>query len=461
MEDPAPPSEQSTARNFRDQLSFIFLFIITLTCVIYLMTELRAVLQPLVWALVFVMTVHPITQRVESILLALFRKCGIFEKNEEWQKFCYEMVTAIGREREDVGETTRQRGRPKQRSSSQLPPPILIPDGESCIPRFCGVCVSITIILVFIAGFTFLLLESVWHMKEDLEVYEVGAQRFVNTTEAVLGKMFLTLPKKVVDDLTKSVIVSGEHFLHESITGVIHSTGRVVMECLMMSLYIGFWLCAPMPTNESTQLLFQRYIYMKSASCFGYGLSVGILLSVLRVELAVIFGLTTFVFNFVPEVGAFIAMLLPVPVILLDSRLDSPFFTLTIAMLGQLGLKFLFGNIVEVKMVESDQLMRMHPVIILSAVAFFGFVWGPTGMLVSVPIMGYLKVSMLNEFVPTAYRDAVLVFLEGDRQAPMRHFVRMHNDKCKRDRDRELKREFAQEDFLQDPMYLGNGKEET
>eukprot|EP00397_Hematodinium_sp_SG-2012_P030876 GEMP01032732.1.p1 GENE.GEMP01032732.1~~GEMP01032732.1.p1 ORF type:complete len:369 (+),score=65.33 GEMP01032732.1:678-1784(+) len=175
------------------------------------------------------------------------------------------------------------------------------------------------------------------------------------------------------------------------------------------------------PRRRGTHALFQRYIYMKSASCFGYGLSVGILLYVLKVDLAVVFGLTAFIFNFVPEVGAFIAMLLPLPVILLDSRIDNPFFTFAVASMGQMGLKFLFGTVLEVKMVESDQLMRMHPVVILVAVAFFGYLWGPTGMLVSVPIMGYFKISLLNDSVPAVYRDAILVFLEGDVDAPLWH----------------------------------------
>jgi len=193
------------------------------------------------------------------------------------------------------------------------------------------------------------------------------------------------------------------------------------MELMMMCLYLTFLLCAPMPTSERTHALFQRYIYFKSASCFGYGLCVGILLQILNVDLAVVFGLTNFIFNFVPEVGPFIAMILPIPVILMDSRLETPLFTLTVALLGQMGLKFLFSNIVEIKMVESDQLMRMHPVVILVAVTFFGYVWGPTGMLVSVPLMAYVKVFILNESVPAVYRNAILVFLEGDTDAPLRH----------------------------------------
>merc|ERR1719341_1985299 len=42
-------------------------------------------------------------------------------------------------------------------------------------------------------------------------------------------------------------------------------------------------------------------------------------------------------------------------------------------------------------------------------------------MLVSVPLMAYVKVFILNESVPAVYRNAILVFLEGDSDAPLRH----------------------------------------
>merc|ERR550514_1328474 len=93
--------------------------------------------------------------------------------------------------------------------------------------------------------------------------------------------------------------------------------------------------------------------------------------------------------------------------------------TLGFAMFGQLALKFLFGNIVEVKLIESQEDMRMHPVVILFLVAFFGWIWGATGMLLSVPIMAAAKASM--HVLPPAYRDPLLIVLEGDRTAPQRY----------------------------------------
>merc|ERR1712060_366546 len=114
-------------------------------------------------------------------------------------------------------------------------------------------------------------------------------------------------------------------------------------------------------------------------------------------------------------------MMLPCPVILLDSRLDRPMLTMLFALLGQLALKFAFSNIIEVKLIESDKKLRMHPVMILLSVGVFGYLWGPTGMLLSVPLIGLLKIALFSALVPSSYRDPILVVLEGDPNAPLKH----------------------------------------
>merc|ERR1740123_2367503 len=111
----------------------------------------------------------------------------------------------------------------------------------------------------------------------------------------------------------------------------------------MMLLYMVFWLCAPIDIDPTVARLFKRYIMLKSMVSVFYALCVWLLLHLLQVQLAVVFGLLTFVCNFVPEVGPFIAAVLPVPVILFDGRLAEPWVVLGVALAGQLALKFVFG----------------------------------------------------------------------------------------------------------------------
>jgi len=201
----------------------------------------------------------------------------------------------------------------------------------------------------------------------------------------------------------------------------VNHVSSLLFGVMLTMLYTLFWLCSPVPMDSTIDIMFRKYILFKTLACFGYGVCVGLLLAALSIDLASVFALTTFALNYVPEVGPFMAMVLPCPVILLDSRLQRPTLVLLCAVLGQLALKFAFSNIIEVKLIESDKKLRMHPVMILLSVGIFGHLWGPTGMLLSVPLMALLKISLFSELVPASYRNPILIVLEGDREAPQKH----------------------------------------
>eukprot|EP00747_Dinoflagellata_sp_TGD_P067423 gnl/TRDRNA2_/TRDRNA2_155266_c8_seq3.p1 gnl/TRDRNA2_/TRDRNA2_155266_c8~~gnl/TRDRNA2_/TRDRNA2_155266_c8_seq3.p1 ORF type:complete len:605 (+),score=85.13 gnl/TRDRNA2_/TRDRNA2_155266_c8_seq3:40-1815(+) len=277
------------------------------------------------------------------------------------------------------------------------------------------------IVLGAIAGFVIMVIQSVISLQDNWAVYEKGARTTSETVQHMAARAFGTLPREVSDEIAMNALVRAEAVLSALIGEILSNGWRFVLEFLMMALYIAFWLTDPMPIGTSVEELFKRYIILKGLACLGYGICVGILLHILSIDLAAVFGLAAFCLSFIPEVGAFVAIVLPAPVILFDSRLEAPALTLVSASVAQLGLKFVFANVVEVKLVEADQLMKMHPVIILLAVACFGYIWGPTGMLLSVPLVAYVKLLMLGDSVPSRYRDPVLILLEGDLRAPAVH----------------------------------------
>lgn len=225
-------------------------------------------------------------------------------------------------------------------------------------------------------------------------------------------------------DASADMIKTAEDVLYGLLGDFVNNVSSLLLGMLLTLLYTLFWLCSPVPMDSSIDIMFRKYIMFKTLACFGYGICVGLLLAFLSIDLASVFAVTTFALNYVPEVGPFIAMVLPCPVILLDSRLERPVLVMVTALLAQIGLKFAFSNIIEVKLIESDKKLRMHPVMILLSVGIFGHLWGPTGMLLSVPLMALLKISLFSELVPASYRDPILVILEGDRDAPRKHGLR-------------------------------------
>lgn len=244
--------------------------------------------------------------------------------------------------------------------------------------------------------------------------YEKGAEALRVRTEAWMA----TLPDKVLQKLTSGALASMEEALSSLLSGALAATTHTVVQLLWLLLYTVFWLCQPMYIGKKVSGVFRRYIFLKGIASAGYAFCIWLLLHVLGVDLACVFGLITFVLNFIPEVGPFISMMLPLPVILFDDRMDNPLQFMMLALVGQLLLKVVWGNVVEIKLIESQQEMRMHPVVILFFVAFFQFFWGATGMLLSVPMVAALKATLHK--IPPVYRDPMLIFLEGDEAAPVR-----------------------------------------
>jgi len=281
-------------------------------------------------------------------------------------------------------------------------------------------------VLIVIGGFVSLfslffvmIYESVAHMKDSWQDYVEGAQRITNDTQAVISLISEQAFPNMMHDMTEKVVGSLGDIVSLLVSATVGNLSSTLVELLMIFLYMIFWLCHPVYIQESVAVLFKRYIMLKTLASAGYAFCVWVLLSTLGINLSVVFGLITFLFNFVPEVGPFLAAMLPIPVILFDGRLSNPWLVLGIALGGTLLLKFLFGNIVEVILIESQQDMKMHPVIILFLMAFFGWIWGATGMVLSVPLMAAAKGSMY--MLPPTYRNPLLMILEGDQRAPARY----------------------------------------
>mmetsp|Transcript_62687 Transcript_62687/g.118617 ORF Transcript_62687/g.118617 Transcript_62687/m.118617 type:complete len:275 (+) Transcript_62687:836-1660(+) len=264
-------------------------------------------------------------------------------------------------------------------------------------------------------------------MRTHWDVYQKGVQRLTSDAVGAFGWLFQKMPESMrtrYEDVTADVLKTAQDYLYSLLSNFVNNVSSLLLGIILTLLYTLFWLCSPVPMDSSIDIMFRRYIMLKTLVCFGFGVCVGMLLAFLSIDLASVFAFTTFALNYVPEVGPFIAMVLPIPVILLDSRFDRPFLVLLAAIVGQLALKLAFSNIIEVKLIENDKKLRLHPVMILLSVGLFGYLWGPTGTLLSVPLMALLKLSLFSDVVPSSYRDAILVILEGDRNAPQRHALK-------------------------------------
>lgn len=442
---------------FRERVGFLLLCVIGVYCSMRILVELKSILEPFLWALFLVMAWKPVVDALETQLdrglaYACFR-CRCTERKSHCepaeelanvgeddgllghQRIHQTDDTFFGKMATGDGELNRgalprgSRIHNRQMSSNDMDG-----DDEDLIggrsklrktaSRILAVMLVFLMTVAILTGFVSLILESARHMRDHWSVYQKGARNLTTETLRILSYVLQKMPDNVLaryESVTTDIMKTAQDLIYGLLGDVLNNIGSLLLGGSMTMLYTLFWLCSPVPIHSSIDAMFRRYIMFKTLACCGFGICVGVLLSFLSVDLASLFALTTFLLNYVPEVGPFVAMVLPCPLIMLDSRLENPFLVMITAVIGQLALKFAFSNIIEVKLIESDKKLRMHPVMILVSVGIFGFLWGPTGMLLSVPLMALVKVSLFSDLVPSSYRDPILILLEGDRDAPRRH----------------------------------------
>lgn len=113
------------------------------------------------------------------------------------------------------------------------------------------------------------------------------------------------------------------------------------------------------------------------------------ILHTLQVDLALVFGLMAFFLNFIPNIGSAIALFLPLPVIFLAPPEVMSTSAKLLAMGLPAGVQFLMGNVLEPRWLGKS--LDLNPIVVLLSLIFWGVLWGPVGMLLSVPITAVIK----------------------------------------------------------------------
>ena len=146
----------------------------------------------------------------------------------------------------------------------------------------------------------------------------------------------------------------------------------------------------------------RAYIGLKSLVSLLVGIGTAVILLALRVEFAFVFGFLAFLLNYVPSLGPLVAIALPV-LVAAAGRGFWPTAALAGILLGVLHIGL--SNALEPKLM-GDRLDLSFLVIFVSLL-FWGWMWGPAGVLLAVPLTATVKIVL--EHIPRTRRFALLL----------------------------------------------------
>ncbi len=145
----------------------------------------------------------------------------------------------------------------------------------------------------------------------------------------------------------------------------------------------------------------QAYLGLKFVLSLATGVLVTLLCQFAALDFPVLLGLIAFVLNFVPTIGSIIAAL---PGVALALVLHGEVTALVVA-LGYFGINTVIGNLMDPHIM--GRRMGLSTLVVVLSLLFWGWLWGPIGALLSVPLTMVTKIALQN--VPDLRWIAVLL----------------------------------------------------
>ncbi|MDH3748405.1 MAG: AI-2E family transporter [Gammaproteobacteria bacterium] len=150
-----------------------------------------------------------------------------------------------------------------------------------------------------------------------------------------------------------------------------------------------------------------RYLGIKTIVSFATGFLAWLLTWSIGLDFPLLWGMLAFLLNYVPTIGSIIAA---VPAILLALVQLGPGEALA-TLIGFVGINLLFGNFIEPRLMGYG--VGISPLVVFVGLIFWGWIFGPVGMLLSVPLTMTLKLALESD-EGTRW---IAIFLGSERDA--------------------------------------------
>ncbi len=139
---------------------------------------------------------------------------------------------------------------------------------------------------------------------------------------------------------------------------------------------------------QSVSFNINKYIGLKTIISFCTGLLVYILLLIVGVDYPLLWAVLAFALNYIPNIGSIIAVIPPVLLTIIQLGVIEALIVLG----GYILINTIMGNIVEPKFMGKG--LGLSTLVVFLSLVFWGWILGPIGMLLSVPLTITIKIAL-------------------------------------------------------------------
>ncbi|MCW8824683.1 MAG: AI-2E family transporter [Ignavibacteriaceae bacterium] len=267
------------------------------------------------------------------------------------------------------------------------------------IPKVIALLIVILAFLFFIFLIGLLIGTSVNDFTSKVPVYQ---QKLQGQTQAVVT--WLIEKKFIEPDFQLSNVFNPSSVLKiigdtlNQVSGLFANGFLILLTVLFMmleitSIPVKLKKVSSNPENSilRVQSVFQninKYIAIKTWISLGTGILVYILLLIIGVDYPLLWAVLAFALNYIPTIGSIIALVPPV----LLTIIQLGFIESLIVLVGYLVINTIMGNILEPKFMGKG--LGLSTLVVFLSLIFWGWVLGPIGMLLSVPLTIAIKIAV-------------------------------------------------------------------
>lgn len=265
------------------------------------------------------------------------------------------------------------------------------------VPEVLAVVVMLILLVLVAALMATFIGGTVNAFYHDLPFYEARLNILLINSAEWLHGYGITLP----DNLLSEYI--NPNSMMRTVTSVLNSVSGALTNTFLIGFTImfilleasGFSAKVKRAFGESTQVLqhFQRigetiqnYLILKTMISVATGAIVWVSLIILDVPYAALWGMLAFLLNYIPNIGSIIAAIPPI----LISLISQDLMTTLMVCIMYIVVNTVIGNIIEPRVMGRS--LGMSSLVVFVSLVFWGWVWGPVGMILSIPLTMMLKI---------------------------------------------------------------------
>ena len=154
--------------------------------------------------------------------------------------------------------------------------------------------------------------------------------------------------------------------------------------------------------NEASR----TYILVKTLASLLTGVLCYFVLIAVGVDFALFWAFLIFLLNYIPTVGSIVATAFPSALTLIQFEPLTPFFVVLFSLVG---IQLLVGSYLEPRFLGYS--LNVSPLVVILTLMLWGYMWGPAGMLLCVPITVIIIITLAH--FPKTRPIAVLLSKDG------------------------------------------------